>query len=136
MKKPKTGRLINADERAIAASWVSMYRQAEQAPNQRICINPEMEPELQQTLDYNDPTMLLHLLETIASHGTMIDVKMAVMVNNLIANTAVKNLRKQGKTRMDAIEIVSAEQNVSVRTIERIIPKKDKKPPIRDTDCG
>lgn len=127
MKKPKTGRLINADERAIAASWVSMYRQAEQAPNQRICINPEMEAELQQTLDYNDPRPLLDLLETIASHGTMIDVKMAVMVNNLIANTAVKTLRKQGKTRMEAIEIVSAEQGVSVRTIERIIPKKDQK---------
>ena len=128
MKKPKTGRLINDEERAIAASWVSLYRQAEQASNQRICINPEMEAELQQTLDYNDPKPLLSLLETIASQGTLIDVNMTVMVNNLIANTAVIALRKQGKTRMEAIEIVSAEQGVSVRTIERIITKKDHKP--------
>lgn len=124
MKKPKTGRLINHDERAIAASWISIYRQAEREPNQRICINPEMEPDLQQTLDYNDPRPLLYLLECIAKQGTMVNVKMAVMVNNLIANAAVKSLRKQGKTRMAAIEIVAAEQGVSVRTIERIIPKK------------
>lgn len=127
MKKPKTGRLINDAERAEAASWVSEYRKAQQAPNQRICLNPKDAPEEQSFLDYNDPEPLLHLLENIASQGTMIDVNMTVMVNNLIANTAVIALRKQGKTRMGAIQIVSAEQGVSVRTIERIIPKKDQK---------
>lgn len=127
MKKPKTGRLINDDERAIAASWVSEYRKAQQAPNHRICLNPKNAPEEQSFLDYNDPEPLLHLLETIASQGTMVNVTMAVMVNNLIANMAVKALRQQGKTRMAAIEIVAAAQGVSVRTIERIIPKKDQK---------
>lgn len=127
MKKTKTGRLINDNNRAIAVSWISEYRKAQQAPNQRICLNPKDALEEQSFLDYNDPEPLLHLLETIANQGTMIDVKMAVMVNDMIANEAVKTWRKQGKTRMEAIEIVSAGQGVSVRTIERIIRKKNQK---------
>ena len=136
MKKPKTGRLINAKERTIAAKWVIEYRKAQKEPNQRLCLNEKDEPDCQVFLNYNDPEPLLHLLDTIAKQGTLIDVKMAVMVNDLLVNEAVIALRQQGKTRNDAIAIVATRKHVSVRTIERVLPKKDKKTPIRDTDCG
>ena len=62
MKKIKTGRLASAEDRARVQELVTMYRQAQQSPDGRYCVNPDDEPENQSFICKDDPEHLLYML--------------------------------------------------------------------------
>jgi hypothetical protein len=124
MRKRKTGRRANANDREIAKKWVDLYRKAQQLSDGRICLNPEDAPEDQAWLDGNDPELLLRMLEQFAEHGTFELVGgLFEGIRTLALREEYKALRATGRNYKEAMAVLADEHHADPRTIERKLRK-------------
>jgi hypothetical protein len=121
--KPKTARRASADERKRLAHWVSMYRQAQAAPDRRYCVNPQDEPENQYFIHADDPEPLLLLLEDFVRHGTfaLVDDPARAMV----MRREFTELRAQGITREKALAVLGEKHHCDPSTVKRAMARKN-----------
>ena len=117
MRQKKTGRRASLEERARAQELVDLYRLAEQSPGRRHCLNPESPPD-EQEFFYAKVEELLGALESFAKHGTFECIE-AVEFEILDIHFAVKDLRKNGLTREEAVAKVAEKYHKSFRQVER-----------------
>jgi hypothetical protein len=118
--KAKTGRRANDDERQAARKWVELYRQAQQAPSNRLCLNPDDEPDIQTWIDATDPDPLLSILENFAEHGTFEQVgELFNSIRLLPMRHAYREGRRAGETHESMVQKLADEYGLSSRTIER-----------------
>ncbi len=120
IRQPKTGRLASESERAVARELVDLYLRAKDAPDRRLCLNPNDSPARQQWIIYDDPSILIEFLDRFASLGTFQDTT---------ENTAARERfmlfisyqfgRQSGESHETAVCRLAGELNLSERTIER-----------------
>lgn len=125
--KPNKGRSANEAERAHAKKWVQLYRLAEQSLDSRYYVNPEAPYEEQNFILADDPEPLLQLLECFAKSGKFL-VKDTHNIFGMVLQFEIKQEReKRRKVAGGAIEAVANKHNLEVRTVQRLIRKRDKK---------
>ena len=114
----------------MARQWVDLYRQAEQSPGGRYCLNPDDEPEIQAWIDATDPIPLLALLENFSEHGTFEHVgELFDSIRLLILRHEFREERRAGETYESTVKKLADKYKLEARTIERkVAPTK------RDTD--
>ena len=71
--KKTDARRASQAERDCVRSLIDQYRQAEQCPGQRYCLNPKDAPENQSFIDFNDTDYLLGRLEHFVATGLFQD---------------------------------------------------------------
>jgi hypothetical protein len=122
MSKSKTGRRASADARAIAGKWVEKYREAQSAPDGRVCLNPDDEHEIQTFIDVHDASILIYLLDSFSKHGTFARVD-DYGVERMLLRSEFNVLRADGCTYEEAVAILADRHNCDPRTISRKIQK-------------
>ena len=133
--KTKTGRRApeGGVDRTMAREWVDLYRQAQQAPGGRLCLNPDDDPDFQTWIDATDPDPLLTMLEDFAEHGTFVWQDTFGVFEYLIYQEAKQRLDKEKKDRklirrsrsgekglLGPIEAVAISMNMSKSSLEKI----------------
>ena len=122
MTKSKTGRRASTDERAIAGKWVEKYREAQSAPDGRVCLNPDDEHEIQTFIDATDASILIDLLDSFSKHGTFASID-DYGVERMRLRSEFNALRADGCTYEEAVGILADRHNCDPRTISRKIQK-------------
>lgn len=120
--KIKTGRRAPVDgvDRTTAREWVDLYRQAEQVPGGRLCLNPEDHPDEQTWIDATDPGPLLSMLEHFAQHGTFEHVgELFDSIRLLPMRMAYREARQARETHESTVQKLADEYGLTTRTIER-----------------
>jgi hypothetical protein len=104
-------------ERDYVRSLIDQYRQAEQCPGQRYCLNEEDEPELQSFIDFNDTDYLLSHLEKFVATGLFQDTN---NFNDLLIQGELKSLNNERRySKETAIYKVADQYKLTYKTAER-----------------
>ena len=104
----------------MAREWVDLYRQAQQAPGGRLCLNPDDEPENQAWIDATDPGPLLSMLERFAEHGTFEQTgELFDSIRLLPMRHEYREARQARETHESIVQKLADEYGLTPRTIER-----------------
>lgn len=104
----------------MARKWVDVYRQAQQAPGGRFCLNPDDEPEIQTWIDATDPGPLLSMLEHFAEHGTFEQTgELFDSIRLLPMRHEYREARQAGETYESTVEKLAEKYRLSPRQIAR-----------------
>ncbi len=120
IRKPKTGRLASDDERAVARVWADLFRRAKAAPDGRLCINPHDPLSGQHWISYDDPWVLIDLLDRFASFGTFQDITDETAARErMMLFISYQFGRQAGESHESAIRRLAVEMNLNERSVER-----------------
>ena len=104
-------------ERDYVRSLIDLYRQSEQCPGQRYCLNPKDAPEEQSFIDFNDTDYLLSHLEKFVATGLFQDTN---NFNDLLIRKELESLNNQCRySKKTAIYKVAEKYKLTSKTVER-----------------
>lgn len=122
ISKPKITRRATSTDREKARDLVELFRKAQKEPDERICLTPDEEPEMQTWLDGRNPEPLLLMLEDFAEHGTFQAVgPLYESIRLLPLRHAYRKAREGGQSHQDVVATLSDMYSLSTRTIERMV---------------
>jgi hypothetical protein len=115
--KKTDARRASQAERDCVRELIDLYRQAEQCPGQRYCLNESDEPELQTFIDFNDTNYLLGRLEHFVATGLFQDTD---NFDDLCIRAELESLNNERRySKKTAIHKVADMYEKKYKTVER-----------------